>query len=156
MTDISKRLFDHLRWHGIAEVEYVTHEETGEYYLIEVNPRIWGGVNSAISSGLDIGDIMARIATGRRVEPVHYRRGVITRWFWGDLRVLPDYYRSRGRELSSVWEYVKLMFDGTKTDEFYWDDPIPFFVWPAHALYKMIRSRSITPAAYDSLSGEWE
>ena len=156
MTDISKKLFDHLGWHGIAEVEYVTHEETGEYYPIEINPRIWGGVNSAIRSGLDIGDIMTRIATGKRVEPVHYKRGVKTRWFWGDLRVFPDYFRSHGRELGSLWEYIKLMFDSTKTDEFYWDDPIPFFIWPAHAFYKLLKNRSITPAAYDSLAGEWE
>lgn len=156
MTDISKKLFDHLKWHGIAEVEYVTHGETGEYYIIEVNPRIWGGVNSAICSGLDIGDILARIATGERVEPVQYRRGIKTRWFWADIRVLPDYFRSNGRKLGTLIEYLQLMADSTKTDEFYWDDPIPFFIWPAHALYKMVKYRSIKPTAYDSLSGEWE
>jgi len=47
MTPISKKLFDAIGWHGIAEVEYVTHAETGEFYLIEINPRIWGGINSA-------------------------------------------------------------------------------------------------------------
>lgn len=156
MTDISKRIFKQLGWHGIAEVEYVTHAETGAYYLIEINPRVWGGVNSAITSGLDIAEILMRIALGKQVEPTNYKRGIQTRWFWADIRVLPKYFRDSTSKTRAIVDYLKLMFDDTKTDEFYWDDPIPFFVWPAHALYKMVKNRSIKPSPYDSLSGEWE
>ena len=91
MRDYSKRLFGYLNWHGIAEVEYVKHAETGELYLIEVNPRVWGGINSAITSGLDVADVILNIALGKQVSPVSYRNGTITRWFWGDMRVFPDY-----------------------------------------------------------------
>jgi predicted ATP-grasp superfamily ATP-dependent carboligase len=156
MTDISKRLFNQLGWHGIAEVEYVTHAETGAYYLIEINPRVWGGVNSAITSGLDIAEILICVALGKQVEPAIYKRGIQTRWFWADIRVLPNYFRHSTSKTRAIFDYLKLMFDDTKTDEFYWDDTIPFFVWPAHALFKMIRSRSLKPVAYDSLAGEWE
>jgi predicted ATP-grasp superfamily ATP-dependent carboligase len=156
MGEISKKLFDSLNWHGIAEVEYVTHNETGEYYLIEINPRVWGGVNSAISSGLDIGDILVKIANGEEVRPTQYRRGMKTRWFWADARVFPDYFKKCPTKLGTIIEYLQLMTDSTKTDEFYWDDPIPFFIWPAHAIFKMLKNKSIRPVAYDSLSGEWE
>ena len=156
MSDISKKLFDTLNWHGIAEVEYVTHRDTGEHYLIEINPRVWGGVNSAISSGLDIGDILVRIAMGKQVSPTFYKKGIKTRWFWADVRVFPEYLRSSPARLRATLEYLQLMIDSTKTDEFYWDDPVPFLVWPAHALYKMFKSRSTKPIPYDSLSGEWQ
>jgi len=156
MTRISQKLFDSLCWHGVAEIEYVTHAETGEFYLIEVNPRIWGGLNSAISSGLDIPDILLKIALDQEIRTTTFTRGIATRWFWGDLRTSPDYMMGSRSKLSVVREYLKLMIDGTKTDEFYWDDPLPFFVWPAHAISKMIRYRSLKPVAYDRLIGEWE
>jgi len=156
MTQISKQLFDSLYWHGVAEIEYVTHAETGDYYLIEVNPRIWGGLNSAISSGLDIPDILLKIALDQEIRTTNYTKGVATRWFWGDLRTSPDYMRGSASKLSVAMEYFKLMLDGTKTDEFYWDDPLPFLIWPAHAISKIIRYRSFKPVSYDSLDGEWE
>ena len=156
MTHISKRLFDSIGWHGIAEVEYVTHAETGEYYLIEINPRVWGGINSAISSGLDIVGIMLNISRGVNVSAGSYEIGRQTRWFWGDIRVFPEYFAKSNNKISALCEYIKLMFDGTKTDEFFWNDPVPFFVWPGHAIYKMLKYRSFSPVSYDSLTGEWD
>lgn len=155
MTAISKKLFDSLGWHGVAEIEYVTHKDTGDFYLLEVNPRIWGGLNSAMSSGLDVPDMLSRIAQDQEVGPAGYSKGVVTRWFWGDMRVFPEYLRQSPSRLGVIAEYGKLMLNGAKTDEFNWDDPLPFFIWPAHALFKMIKYRSLTPVAYDSLCGEW-
>ena len=54
-----------------------------------------------------------------------------------------------------IAEYLKLFFDKTKTDEFYWDDPLPFFIWPMHVIYKMLRYRTMKPVNYDGLDGEW-
>lgn len=154
-TNISKTLFDSLHWHGIAEVEYITHAESGVPYLIEVNPRIWGGVNSAIAAGLDIPGILLRIAAGENVESSSYALGIKTKWFWGDLRVLPQYVKTSASRLQAIADYGRSFVDGTKTDEFYWDDPLPFFAWPVHVLFKAVRNRSLEPTAYDSLSGEW-
>ncbi|BBO67277.1 hypothetical protein DSCA_12070 [Desulfosarcina alkanivorans] len=156
MTEISKRLFDGIGWHGIAEVEYVRHAETGEFYLIEINPRIWGGVNSAILSSLDVVSMYLDLAVGNKAMPDSYQVDVISRWFWGDMRVLPEYLSKSKSKSSAAGHYLKLLVDKTKTDEFYWDDPLPFFTWLCHAIYKMIRNRGVKPVAYDSLSGEWE
>lgn len=156
MTSMSKKLFDSIGWNGVAEVEYVTHAETGDFYLIEVNPRIWGGINSAISSGLDIVGMMIDIGEGKKVSPMSYSIGTQTRWFWGDIRVFPEYYRQNKSKSTVIKEYLKLFFTNTSCDEFSWDDPIPFFVWPCHALYKMLKYRTLKPVTYDSLSGEWK
>lgn len=156
MTSLSKKLFDEIGWHGIAEVEYALHAETRKHYLIEINPRVWGGVNSAISSGFDIITMLVDIAKGDNAKPKPYATGKQTRWFWGDMKVFPAYFVSSRTKSAVLWEHVKLLFDGTKTDEFYFDDPIPFFAWPIHALYKMLKYKSFNPVPYDSLSGEWK
>lgn len=156
MTDISKRLFDDIGWHGLAEIEYVSHADTGELYVIEINPRVWGGVNSAISSNLDIVGMYLDLAVGKTVKQCSYKTDVQTRWFWGDMRVLPEYFKKSGSKSGAAWHYLKLLFDKTKTDEFYWDDPLPFFAWLCHALIKIFKTKGLQPTAYDSLSGEWE
>ncbi|MBD1399346.1 ATP-grasp domain-containing protein [Pelovirga terrestris] len=156
MTEISKHLFDDIGWHGMAEVEYVSHAETGEFYLIEINPRVWGGVNSAITSSLDIVGMYLDIAVGKRAMPGCYKTDVQTRWFWGDMRVFPEYFNKSKSKFGAAGHYLHLLIDKTKTDEFYWDDPMPFFAWPCHTLYKMFKNRGFQPVAYDSLTGEWD
>lgn len=156
MKQISIKIFDYLQWHGLAEVEFVTHAVTKEFYLIEINPRVWGGVNSAISSGFDIPTMLIDLAIGNNISPISYKKNVQTRWFWGDIKVFSEYLRTSKDKKKVIKEYLKLMFDNTKTDEFFWDDPIPFFIWPMHVLHKILKYKSLRPAAYDSLSGEWK
>jgi predicted ATP-grasp superfamily ATP-dependent carboligase len=154
MRGPSKKIFDFLSWNGVAEVEYIQHAKTGEYYLIEINPRIWGGVNSAIYSGINIPEFLINISTEHNMAYRTYNFGIKTRWFWGDCRVFNDYMKKVGINQATK-EFLCLFFDNTKSDEFYWDDPLPFFVWPMHVLYKMIKYRTLKPVAYDSLTDEW-
>ena len=113
-------------------------------------------MNSAISSNLDIVGIYLDMAVGNKAMPGGYQTDVKTRWFWGDMRVFPEYLSKSESKTGAIGHYLKLLIDKTKTDEFYWDDPLPFFSWPCHAIYKMIKNRGFKPVAYDSLSGEWE
>jgi predicted ATP-grasp superfamily ATP-dependent carboligase len=154
MRGPSRRIFDFLSWNGVAEVEYIEHATTGEYYLIEINPRIWGGINSAIYSGINIPEFLINISIENDVPCKKYNLNIKTRWFWGDCRVFNDYMKQVGAKQATK-EFLCLLFDKTKSDEFYWDDPLPFFVWPMHVLYKMIKYRTLKPVAYDSLTDEW-
>ncbi len=64
------RLLEALGWHGIAEVDYRWSGEEGDpAYLIEVNPRFFGGLFQAIASNVDYPWMLYRLALGRPVEP---------------------------------------------------------------------------------------
>src|SRR5206468_279655 len=39
---------------GVALAEFRFDDTTGNFWLLEVNPRYWGGVSTAISSGVDL------------------------------------------------------------------------------------------------------
>jgi len=80
------RLLDHLKWHGVAMVEFKLDERDGVPKLMEVNGRFWGSLQLAIDAGVDFPAILMRIAKGEPVEPIFsYKMGVKTRWFWGDM-----------------------------------------------------------------------
>ncbi len=122
------RLLEALDWRGVAMVECKRERATGRQIVMEVNGRFWGSLQLAIDAGVDFPSLLVRCAAGETVpESRHYRVGVRSRWFWGDvdhlylrlregsgLRALVDFLRvSPGRDHNEVWR---------------WRDPAPFVV----------------------------
>lgn len=85
----AESLLSHLRWHGVAMVEFKRDDRDGSLRLMEINGRFWGSLQLAIDAGVDFPALVARMAQGEAVDPVlSYRVGVRTRWFLGDLDAL--------------------------------------------------------------------
>ena len=68
LETVGTGLLDHLEWHGPADVDIVRDRETGEFKLLEVNPRFWSTVSNEIRAGVDFPYYFWRLARGR---PVH-------------------------------------------------------------------------------------
>src|SRR6185312_9651469 len=43
-------LLSHLRWHGVAMVEFKVAPD-GDFRLMEINPRLWGSLPLAVAAG---------------------------------------------------------------------------------------------------------
>jgi predicted ATP-grasp superfamily ATP-dependent carboligase len=86
---IARRVLDHLSWRGVAMVEFKQCAETGEYYLLEINPRFWGSLPLAEAAGINFPYLLYKAALGEQIPPTDYRVGV-------RMRLLPTY-------LLSVW-----------------------------------------------------
>jgi hypothetical protein len=65
----ARRILAHLKWHGIAELDF-RKDEDGPSYLIEVNPRLFGGLPQAVAANVDYPHLLFRIASGEEVGPV--------------------------------------------------------------------------------------
>jgi predicted ATP-grasp superfamily ATP-dependent carboligase len=131
MCELSRRILDHVAWHGVAMVEFKVRED-GRPCLMEVNPRFWGSLQLAIDAGVDFPWLAYQLATGVRPDPVDgYRVGVRNRWLLGDL----DHaylswknaggWRARGR---AVARFLKGFEPHTKHEVDRWDDFRPFVV----------------------------
>jgi len=64
--DAARRLLTHLNWHGIAELDFRRGTD-GRTYLIEVNPRLFGGLPQAIAANVDYPHLLFRIACGETI-----------------------------------------------------------------------------------------
>ena len=53
LVEQTRRLLDHLHWHGVAMVEW-RRDQTGTAQLMEINPRLWGSLPLTISAGVDV------------------------------------------------------------------------------------------------------
>ena len=70
MEGIASDILGPLKWHGVAEIDFRwTGEPDAAPYLIEVNPRFWGGLSQAIESGWDFPWLLYRLAVDGHVEP---------------------------------------------------------------------------------------
>lgn len=105
LRDAGLRILDSLNWHGVAMVEFKKDEKTGEFVLMEINPKFWGSLGLSIAAGVNFPYLASRMATEGDIEPVlHYETGVKYRWlFPADIfhvmtnpRMLPQFIRDFG------------------------------------------------------------
>ena len=61
-------LLDHLEWHGLAMVEFLRNPDTGQFELMEINPRFWSSLPFSVRAGVDFPDLYWRLATGQPIE----------------------------------------------------------------------------------------
>ncbi len=105
LRDAGLRILDSLDWHGVAMVEFKKDGQTGEFVLMEINPKFWGSLGLSIAAGVDFPYLACRLAIDRDIEPVIlYKTGVKYRWlFPADIfhvltnpRMLPLFLRDFG------------------------------------------------------------
>lgn len=65
--EAAARLLDHLGWHGIAQLDFRRGTD-GKVYLIELNPRFFGGLPQAIAANVDYPYLLYCIAAGLDIE----------------------------------------------------------------------------------------
>lgn len=99
------RVFDKLRWTGLASSDFV-RDARGDFHFLEINPRPWGSIAAAAAAGVDLFTPLAEmLAGGLPATDVNYAADV-------DTRVLPLYLLNRerwlhARALRDVLEDVK-------------------------------------------------
>ncbi|MGQ0665539.1 MAG: carboxylate--amine ligase [Nitrospiraceae bacterium] len=133
MEQYAQRLLRELQWHGVGMVEFKRETNSGGYYLMEINGRLWGSLQLAIDSGLNFPFFMVQLYKGGSVSaPQDYRIGIRSRWLLGDVDHLLA--RFRGKEESAdhlpslrdtLKDFMKFYQPNTYNEIESWDDPWP-------------------------------
>jgi protein-tyrosine-phosphatase/predicted ATP-grasp superfamily ATP-dependent carboligase len=86
----AERLLTALHWHGVAMVEFKM-DTNGQYWLMEINPRLWGSLALSIDSGVDFPLGLLQIAKGEELaSQPSYKSPYYTR----DLRTDVDWLKN--------------------------------------------------------------
>jgi predicted ATP-grasp superfamily ATP-dependent carboligase len=142
LEEYAQTLLERVKFHGVAMVEFKVDEQTGQSWLLEVNPRFWGSLALAIQSGVDFPYLLYRMATEGDVPPVlEYQTGVVVKWLLGDIGAALGQLKNRGG--SSLRRQVRPHVHGY--DDLYWDDPVPFFGSAVMTLRKFLETRNWPP-----------
>ncbi|MDO8125421.1 MAG: ATP-grasp domain-containing protein [Candidatus Hermodarchaeota archaeon] len=85
LKQLGMKLLEGLNWHGVAMVEFKKDRRDGKYTLMEVNPKFWGSLDLAISSGVDFPYLTAKMAMDGDIQPVYsYQVGNRFQWLFPD------------------------------------------------------------------------
>ncbi|HZD93604.1 MAG TPA: ATP-grasp domain-containing protein, partial [Candidatus Sulfotelmatobacter sp.] len=125
----AERLLNALNWHGVAMVEFKM-DGRGQYWLMEINPRLWGSLAVSIDAGVDFPRGLLKVARGEHPSAQPDYRLVYTRDFRTDLEWLKANLTAdpqdrllltRSRTLSFV-ELLRPLTGREKWDHFDWRD----------------------------------
>jgi protein-tyrosine-phosphatase/predicted ATP-grasp superfamily ATP-dependent carboligase len=126
----AEKLLTALKWHGVAMVEFKM-DGNGQYWLMEINPRLWGSLALSIDAGIDFPMGLLKVAHGEQLSPqpdykVHY--------YTRDLRTDADWLKSNLRADSrdpllhtrsragSFFELLRPLTGRESWDHFDWHD----------------------------------
>jgi protein-tyrosine-phosphatase len=91
LLDYSARLLEHLRWTGVAMVEFKVDRATSDIALMEINGRFWGSLALSTRAGMAFAsDLYDLLTTGRTVPSRSYRTGVRCRKLRDDIEWLKN------------------------------------------------------------------
>ena len=130
LIELGTRMLRHLDWRGVAMVEFKRDRRTGEYRLLEINPRFWGSLSLAIQCGVNFPLYQVQLALGMAPSsPSEYPVGRKSRLFFTDLLAVRDHWRA-GNKVKVAATYVKELTDPRIKDGFIdWRDPRPLMTY---------------------------
>ena len=71
----------HLKWQGLAQIDFRVDARDNIPKLMEINPRLWASVQHSINIGLDVPKIWVDLALSRPIpEQPLIKTGVKSRW----------------------------------------------------------------------------
>ena len=69
LLDLTHHFIKKTKWRGAFELELMKNKD-GEFYLLEINPRIPAWVYLAVGVGQNIPELIVNLALGKDVEPI--------------------------------------------------------------------------------------
>lgn len=140
MTEHAVRLLQHVKWNGVAMVEFKVERDSKIPMLMEINGRFWGSLQLAIDAGVDFPCLLYRASSGVPVSVPDnsYRAGTKSRWLLGDIDHLLQRLTKTDCELHldatapSRWRCILDFCKFIQRDLHYevesWTDPAPALV----------------------------
>jgi predicted ATP-grasp superfamily ATP-dependent carboligase len=148
LETVARRLLDELDWHGLACIEYIEDANTGEFKVVEINPRMWQSSLATARMGADFAAQYWQLAGGNadKIEP-GYDLGVGCHYLKGELSYFASLFRDESTLVSrppigkTVVEMASSFLRHPRFDYLRFDDPLPF----AHDIVRNVRSRRDEP-----------
>jgi D-aspartate ligase len=140
LFNIGSKFLEGIGYRGFAEIEFKKDEETGEFYLIEINARITNFNHLLYKVGLNFPYITYREMIGEPLEPKALT-DTTNRAFWygyEDFLAVKDYIKSGQLKTSDV---MKSFFRPKAYAIWSWKDPKPAIVYMKTRVGKLFGGR---------------
>jgi len=122
LISLGRKIVKHLKWTGVLMAEFRRDYETGEYYLIEINPKFWGSLELSFACGIDFPRYLVELfLLGKVPKVTKIPKNRCFSWILSGLYYLKENYK--------VW--LQIIKYGIKNGLYYtdvhFDDPTELF-----------------------------
>jgi len=127
IEETGRKLLDEIEWVGPAMVEFKYDVDKDLLVLIEINPRYWGSLPLARTSGLNIPSVHFNLLIGEKVDcPIKYRMNIKLKFFVTDFIASIKEMISSKKYIYSIFRYVSELCDlRLFWGIWMWKDPAP-------------------------------
>lgn len=136
ILDMTHRLFDACKYHGIYGVEWLRDPETDEIYLIDVNARPFSSISHLADSGINLPYLAAQELGGELQADSLPKSTKHTFWIHFSRDVFSAAAHVRQKKDLSIGQWIKQILIARSFAYWRVSDPMPFLV----ANYRFIRS----------------
>lgn len=141
LEEFGKKILDSLKWEGVAMVEFIYDVKDKKYKFIELNPKFWGSLDLAISSGVEFPYLYYLAAKNINFKAPKYAVGVRFQW------VLPEdtlRIKSAPDKAEALKEYLRDMVDSKVNKDicYLFSDPLPTLLRIGGTIIKFFKDGS--------------
>lgn len=145
-----EQLLDKIGFEGAAMIEFKHDDHSDEYFLMEINARLWGSVQLAVDAGVDFPTALVRSSLGEPLARTDHASRKTMRLYWelGELDHALAMLRRTPAELhlpadtrtgigAAIGALLNRRVFQDRAEVFRFSDPMPFF----HELGRWVRGR---------------
>lgn len=138
LYEIGAPFLEKIGFKGFAEIEFKKDENTGDFYLIEINVRITNFNTMLKKVGLNFPYITYRELIGKPLKPkaIDYTTNVAFWYMYEDVLAIKDYVKTKQL---SLWQVFKTLFRKKAGAIWSWKDPMPGFSFTFMMMKKLLR-----------------
>lgn len=107
LIEQGKRLLEFAGWEGLVMLEYIYDDRSGEYKLIEANPRSWGSIMLSEYSGANLLSNYIRICLGQEIVAPKMKKKAYIRWLFP--MDLLNWVKKKGK-IKGFWDFKNTCF----------------------------------------------
>lgn len=133
LEEMGRTLLNHLDWHGFASVQFKQDATTGEFILLEINPRAWVSLSCPIQAGVDFPYYYWQVAGGEDIHgETNCKLGVGTHDLAGEMMYLRSILREDNPFVeppslsTALWDVASSLCTQPHYEHLVHDDPRPF------------------------------
>jgi len=125
-------VLDALNWHGFADFDVLEDKNTGDYKIIEINPRVPSSLQASFAAGIDFAECYVKDLFGGNVTKRKYICGKQVRWFGLDVM----WFLMSPKRFSFKPSWFNFFGKNVSYHDGAWNDPLPMIAGCLEGLKK--------------------
>ena len=132
LIDTTVKIFEGLRWHGLAKLDYMQDSTDGQLKFLSIDPRVSSSIDLPRFAGINFSDLLCQLAAGNDIGTnLNYQVGTKYRWIF-PREILYNFSRPSHIPVS-LWQF----FDSTYYSDLQLSDPYPAIMNLKHTFWNI-------------------